>query len=177
MRSTPEETMFLCDSCNEEFLIHEMIYSGNIKACKACVNTLPEKLTPTQHYLLIFLFNHKKLIVIDQGNLLHTYNEATGNEDFNLTDFLMDIQVLVMRKFVKIHTLNAFYKITEEGIKYLDNTTKTIMIFQCDRCGDIWSPDIENDMIIDAFLAENPDEHISVSTCDQCEIQDIYEVS
>ena len=95
------------------------------------------KITDTQRSLLIFLYDSKHLITIDQGNLLYAYTEITGNENFKLKDFLMDIQTLILRKFVKLHTLNTFYKITEKGIKFLDNTTQTLLISQCDRCGDI----------------------------------------
>jgi len=113
----------------------------------------------------------KDTITIDSGNLQYAYGEIVENPDFDIEEYRTDLRSLMSRKFVTSHTLDAFYKITKEGIKYLEDRCQPQLIFQCDRCGDIWSPDIDDPMIIEAYLVEHPSGHVSIEKCESCEIQ------
>lgn len=53
-----------------------------------------------------------------------------------------------------------------------DNPSTTL-IFQCDQCGDIWSSDIDDPMLLDAYLHEHPDGHISIEECEACEMKHV----
>ena len=132
-------------------------------------------LTDTERSLLIWFHNNLSTISLDQGAILHAYGEITDDPYDNENKFLPTIIALIENKMITRNPppIDCFYMITEKGVKYLTDTTETTLIYQCDRCGDMWSPDINDDMILDAYLAENPDEHISVDTCEQCEVQDM----
>ena len=173
----PNTTRFLCDKCQGEFLYRDLeVVSGNTKFCKECYANRDEALTAIQRSLLIWLYNHQQWQHIDQGNLMEAYVEITENENFEIKTFLMDIQALVMAKYVRTHTLDCFYQITPEGKKYLENSIDDTIIFQCDQCGDFWSLDHTDDpMILSAYLEEHPSGTTIEQTCSACENENLRE--
>lgn len=46
--------------------------------------------------------------------------------------------------------------------------TAPILLSQCEICGDIRSPEIEDPLILDTYLMEHPEAHISVDECETC---------
>ena len=178
----PEPTRYLCDNCQKEVLYQELkIKAGyTIKYCAECYNNRKTELTQTQRSLLIWLFDatvpdlfeeqHLTWKYIDQGNLITAYKEIIGgNQSFLLNRFLDDMKALIINKFVRTHTMDAFYAITKEGIAYLEENHMPITIYQCPQCGDLWSNDYPDDsLILEAHIAENPDGETIEEMCQNC---------
>ena len=80
-----------------------------------------------------------------------------------------DTQLLKKNNLISTQLNNSLYKITKEGIEFIETSIETTLIFQCDRCGDIYSPDIEDPMLLHVYLAEHPEGHVSVESCESCE--------
>ena len=57
---------------------------------------------------------------------------------------------------------------TAEQTTKVATRTDPILVSQCEICGDIWSPEIEDPLILDTYLTEHPDRHISVDECETC---------
>ena len=177
---TPNNNRFLCDKCDRDFLFQEMaVISGNKKYCKGCYDNRGE-LTDTQRSILIWLYDaqvpdlfdgqHLTWQHVDQGNLINAYQEIIGEETFlALNNFLMDIQALIIAKYVRTHTMDAFYAITSEGITFLEENKEPIIIYQCPECGDLWSDEYDDSMILESIIAESDNDTTIESECSQCE--------
>ena len=132
-------------------------------------------LTDTQRELLIWFYNNQQWQHIDQGNMMEAYVEITGDEDFPITDFLMDIQALVMAKYLRTHTLDTFYYITIEGKEFVNNSTNPISIYQCCQCGDFYSLENIDPMILEAYIEQYPNGTVIEDTCSACEDENYRE--
>jgi len=166
----PNTTLFLCDKCQGEFLYRdlEVKAANNHKYCKKCYAEREKELTPKQHSLLIFLYNNEEWVHIDQGNLLNHYEELHGTDFLSLHDFLADLQALIINKYVRTHTLDAFYQITQEGREFIKSSEEPL-IYQCCQCGDYYTLDNIDLMILEAMIEQNPDSTVIEDTCDACQ--------
>ena len=130
-----------------------------------------KELTDTQRSLLIWFFNNKESVTIDFGNILFAHGVITDDTFDEKNECQPNLKVLMDKGFVSEEDppLDCFYYITDKGKAFLDKTVEKHIIFQCDHCGDIWSPDIEDPMILEAYLTEHPDGHVSIEMCESCE--------
>ena len=179
-----ETTTYLCDKCQKEVLYRdlEVKVGMTIKYCRECYNNRDTTLTPNQHTLLIWLYDaqmpdlgkerHLEWMHVDQGNLINAYGEITGgNPSDALKRFLADMQALLINKFIRTHTLDAYYTITPEGINYLENSNPEFTVYQCCQCGDFWSNEEPDEMILEALMTQNPNSTTIEATCQACETQ------
>ena len=170
MKLNPTTTQFLCDKCQNEVLYKDLeIISDNAKFCKECYEN-KGTLTPIQKSILIWMYNNQTWQHIDSGNLIYAYGKITNNKDFNIQSFRMDVQALIINKYIKTHTLNTFYSITSEGIKQVQSELNDQFICQCPQCGDLWRLDSTDDPIeMQAHLQENPKITTIEQICESCE--------
>ena len=133
-----------------------------------------DTLTETQRSLLIWFYNNKDSCTIDWGNILYAHGEITGDTFDEREECDSNLQALIDKKFVNQEAppTDCFYYISAEGIKHIEDTTETTLMFQCEKCGDMWSPDIDDPMLLEAYLAEHPDGHVSIDKCEACEVQE-----
>ena len=130
-------------------------------------------LTKHQRSLLIWFYNNKTSCTIDFGNVLSAHGDITGDTFDENEECDKNLQTLIEKGLVikEPQPLDCFFHITEKGIKHLDDTIETTLLFQCDSCGDMWSPNIEDPMLLDAYLLEHPDGNVSIEMCESCETE------
>ena len=175
------KTTYLCDKCQKEVLFHELkvIAGQTVKFCKECYDNREPILTYTQEELLLWLYeqqvpdtfegDHLTWLHIDQGNIINAYQEIIGeDQEFQIKAFLNDMQALTINKFIRTHTMDAFYAITPEGIAQVESKLNTFYIYQCCQCGEIYHPDYPESFDLETKITEKQKTETIEDTCQNC---------